>query len=175
MHTTPDLLTLLRHIPTFVWIILIFILVMGRRQSRPQAMSRTRLWMLPAAWLCFGAWGVSSSFGGSGAALLAWAAGVAIGAVLVRATGWPRGARFDSAAGHFLVPGSWWPLAVMLGIFCSRFAVGMSLSLHPALAQQTLFADGFSLLFGVFGGLFLGRALTVLRSGSSREASAALA
>ncbi len=175
MPTTPDLITVLRHIPTFVWLILIFVLMMGRRQSRPQAMSRTRLMMWPAAWLLFGAWGVASSFGAGPAALVAWAAGVVLGAVLVRATGWPQGARWDGASARFLVPGSWWPLAVMLGIFCCRFAVGMSLARQPALALQPWFADGFSLLFGLFGGLFLGRALNVLRSASPRTDGAALA
>lgn len=161
MHT-PSLLAIAAHIPTYVWVILGVILVLGLKQTRTTAMSAKRLILLPAAWFCFGAWGVDSAFGLLGAAGLAWAAGLAGGVMLVRAIGWPGQVRYDLAAHRFLVPGSWVPLGLMLGIFTLKFLSGMSLALHPEIAHHLGFAIGSSAVFGLFSGSFLGRSLNIL-------------
>src|SRR6218665_1697128 len=125
----PSLSLILQHIPTWVWAVLAFILVMGVRQSRAQRMSRPRLLILPLAWLAFGAGGVESTFGVNAAPLLAWALGLGASLWAMKRSGWPGDARFDAGSGHFLVPGSWLPMALMLAIFAAKFALGFSLAL----------------------------------------------
>jgi len=166
--------TILSHVPAWVWAILAFILVMGFIQSRDQQMARTRLMILPLVWLAFGAWGVHNSFGLGGAPLLAWGLALIASLRLVKRSGWPGAARHDAESDRYFVPGSWLPLALMLGIFCAKFALGMSLALHPELAQDGTFAAGFSALFGALSGIFLGRSRNILARGPAglREARA---
>lgn len=156
---------ILANVPVWVWAILAFVIVMGLRLSREQHMSRGRLMLVPAIWLVYGAWGVENSFGLAAAPLLAWATGLATSVALVRRSGWASQARVQ--AGLYVVPGSWVPLALMLSIFCAKFALGMGLAMNPALAHQTSAAVGFSVLFGLLGGAFLGRSLNIL--GASRH------
>ncbi|WP_077035264.1 DUF6622 family protein [Pelomonas sp. KK5] len=154
------LLAIVSHIPTWVWGILAFILVMGMRQSREQQMGRGRLMVLPIVWLAFGVWGVDSAFGIG--ALPAWGVGLVLSLTLVLRSGWPGAARYDAESRSYVVAGSWMPLALMLTIFVTKFALGMGLALHPELARETSVATGFSLLFGALGGVFLGRSRNIL-------------
>jgi hypothetical protein len=153
---------ILRHIPGYVWAILAFIIVMGFKQSRDQLMGRARLMILPLVWLLFGAWGVESSFGLNVAPLLAWALGLIASVMLVKRSGWPGSSRHDTDSGTFFVPGSWLPFGLMMAIFCGKFALGMSLAFHPEMARDVAFGSGFSALFGVLGGVFLGRSRNIL-------------
>lgn len=161
-HDPPGLFDILAHVPLWVWAVLTLILVLGTQQSRDQLVSRARLLILPAVWLAFGAWGVAASFGLSAPAALAWAGGLALSALGVRWLGWPGQAAFLQARAKFRVPGSWGPLALMLSLFAAKFALGASLALHPDWAALQPLAAGFSLLFGLLGGAFLGRALNIL-------------
>ena len=157
-----NLSIILSHIPTWVWAILAFIVVMGFIQSRDQRMSRQRLMILPLVWLAFGAWGVKNSFGLGLDTLAAWGVGLVLSLRLVKLSGWPGGARFDVETQRYFVPGSWLPLGLMLGIFVAKFALGMSLGFHPELASNSVFAISFSALFGTLSGVFLGRSRNIL-------------
>jgi hypothetical protein len=164
MLSLPFISIVLSRVPVWVWALLALILVMGLIQSRDQRMTRARLVMLPLAWLGFGAWGVLSTFGLHAAPLLAWLATLASAVWLLQRSGWPGAARFETAQQRFFVPGSWWPLALMLGIFTAKFALGMSLALEPGLAHSAPVAGGFSALFGALSGVFLGRSRNILAS-----------
>lgn len=160
MHPTP--IEILTHIPKYVWIILLVIAITGIKQSRDTAMRARRLVILPALWLVFGAWGVDKAFGLDGLPGLAWLAGTGLGVAALRALRWPGQVRYDPATRHFIVPGSWIPLGLMLGIFSLKFASGLSLALHPDYAAHAEYAIPFSAAFGLFSGAFLGRAINIL-------------
>ncbi len=93
---------------------------------------------------------------------MAWAGGLALSALVVRRLGWPGQTAFLPAQAKFRVPGSWGPLTLMLSLFAAKFALGTSLALHPDWAARLPVAAGFSLLFGLLGGAFVGRALNIL-------------
>ena len=173
MHPTP--LEILTHVPKYVWVILLVITIIGLRQCRETAMRPRRLVILPALWLVFGAWGVEKSFGLDGLPGLAWLVGIGLGAGTVRALRWPGQARFDAASRRFIVPGSWVPLALMLGIFALKFASGMSLALHPDHATHLGIAMASSAAFGLFSGAFLGRAINILAVRPGRGGRGAMA
>ncbi|RQO56357.1 hypothetical protein DBR47_17685 [Paucibacter sp. KBW04] len=156
------LLAILGHVPLWVWAILALLLALGLKQSRDQHLPRARLALLPMIWLAYGVWGVHSAFGASAHTLLAWALALIVSLKLMRELGAPAGSRFDSASQQFFVPGSWLPLAVMLSLFCAKFALGLSLALRPELAANSVVAMGFSALFGALSGCLLGRARNIL-------------
>ena len=164
---------ILTHIPTWVWAIFASLIMMGIIQSRDQFASAKRLLILPLVWVAFGVWGIYSAFGLQAAPLVAWGIGLAVSATLVRRSGWPGGARFDDERQLFFVPGSWLPLGLMMGIFVGKFALGMSLTMQPAVAHNIVAAIGFSMTFGLLSGAFLGRSRAILGRAPSASAVAA--
>jgi hypothetical protein len=156
------LLAVLQHTPVWVWFLLATLLALGFRQARPHRIALPRMVLMPLAMLGLSLWGVVSVFG-PGQALLAWACGtLAAAAWTLRGEG-PRGVRWSAAERSLRMPGSWLPMALILGIFCTKFGVGVGLARHPEWRAASDFALGASLVYGVFSGLFAGRALALLR------------
>ena len=108
-------------------------------------------------------YGVVSAFADTPWALAAWATmALLVGAATLRLA--PAStAQYNPQARSFSLPGSGVPLALMMGIFTTKYAVGVALSLHPALEHDTLVALGISTLYGVFSGSFIARALRLWR------------
>jgi len=163
------------HTPWFVWGILALCLVMGIKQLRDQQLSRQRLMIVPAIWTVFGLWGVASAFGLQASTLAAWALGLGLVVLTLRQLPWPRGVSFDEGSGLFHVPGSWCPMAMIMGIFMAKYLVGASLAMVPQLAQATTFGLGVSTLYGTLSGLFIARSLHVLRHGGAAPARLSVA
>ena len=55
------------------------------------------------------------------------------------------------------------PLALIVGIFLTKYFVGVELAMQPTLARDGTFALQISALYGVFNGLFAARALRMWR------------
>ena len=55
------------------------------------------------------------------------------------------------------------PLALILGIFLTKYFVGVELAMQPTLARDGSFALQIAVLYGVFNGLFAARALRLWR------------
>jgi ABC-type dipeptide/oligopeptide/nickel transport system permease subunit len=54
-------------------------------------------------------------------------------------------------------------MGIILGIFLTKYAVGVTMAMQPAVAKQTLFALAIGSLYGVFSGYFAGRTLRLWR------------
>jgi hypothetical protein len=154
---------ILLHTPLWVWALLVGLVALGYSQTRSRTMGLRRLVIIPVAMMVLSLYGTVSAFGPSPAVLGAWLAGcaVVVGLVVLRPA--PLGTGFDSVHRQFAVPGSWLPLFVILGIFCTKYAVGVTLAMHSSMAQHTLFATSVGTLYGLFSGFFAGRALRLWR------------
>jgi hypothetical protein len=152
--------------PAWVWGLLAALLVLGISQLRSRTVGLRRMLMLPTAMLGLGLYGLVSAFGGHGqmgAVLAVWLLATSASAVWMLQTATPAGTRFDAALQSFVVPGSAVPLLLILGIFMTKYIVGIELALQPAQASDTSFVLPVALLYGVFNGVFAGRALRLLR------------
>jgi uncharacterized membrane protein len=158
---------LLTHIllrtPLWVWVLLVILLVLGYSQTRSRTIGLGRFIAMPVAMILLSLYGTVSAFSLSSGVLSAWFAACALVANMVLLRPAPLDAAYDSARRQFTVPGSWLPLFAILGIFCTKYAVGVTLAMQPAMAHQTLFATLVSMLYGLFSGFFAGRALRLWR------------
>ena len=75
----------------------------------------------------------------------------------------PAGASYDAATREFSLPGSVVPLALMMGIFFTKYAVGVSTAMVPELTQLESFVLTVTVIYGAFSGIFLGRAIRLWR------------
>lgn len=161
---TPSITQILTHTPATAWAILAGLIVLGLLQTRDLVVSRTRVLMLPVAMSALSLHGTLKAFAAATGGLLvlpAWAAGFALGWAANGVLRWP-GRVQALVPGRWRVSGSWAPLALMLTIFCLRYAVAVALVLQPALGTDLGFAAGCALLYGAASGLLAARAHRVL-------------
>jgi hypothetical protein len=154
--------------PPWVWGLLAALIALGVSQSLPRAVSLRRAAAMPVAMVVLSLYGVATGFPTQPLALAAWAAGLAGALWTARATGAWAGMRWSALERRVLVPGSWWPMLLMLAIFATKFAVGAMRAGQLAAAQEPLFAVAVGLACGGASGAFLARGLAmwkVARSG----------
>jgi hypothetical protein len=157
------LMQILIHTPKWVFITFALLVWFGARQLLAGSVSLTRVTLLPIAMVGLSLLGVASAFGDSPTALFGWAAAAAALLAFVLQRGAPATTRYDAATHSFHVAGSAVPLVLMMGIFCTKYVVGVMLALHPELRHQAPFALGISILYGAFSGIFAGRAVRLWR------------
>lgn len=159
-----SLLPILRHTPSWVWLLLATLVVLGALQLRDRTQGVARVAIAPVAMTLFSLWGTTSAFARSplvAEALWLWLlAAAALAALLAMA---PSTARYDAATRSFRLPGSWVPLVLFLGVFLVRYVVGVRLALNPGLVADGSFVLPVATLYGAFSGLFLGRAAQLWR------------
>ena len=153
-----------RHTPTWVWVVLALLVVLGGSQLRDHRLPRLSVALLPLGLGAYSLWGALLLFGMHAAAAAAWAVGAGLTAWVSHRFAWSPGVSHDPATDRFNVPGSAWPLVLMLTVFAVRYSVVVTLVFHRDGADDAGFAIGASAVYGVLSGLIAGRALNILGS-----------
>ena len=153
---------ILSHTPTWVFGLFAALLALGLKQTRAGTMGLLRVSLMPVAMTALSVYGTISAFGAAPAVVLAWTA--TAGALLAFVVRRPLASavRFDATSRTLQMPGSWVPLALMMGIFLTKYFVGAVLAMQPALAGNAGFGIGFAALYGAFSGVFTGRAVRLV-------------
>jgi len=155
---------ILKNTPGWVGGLFAGLLALGLSQLRAGSFSLARVTVMPLAMTGFSVWGTFSAFSASpafGGVVAAWLGCAIVMAALVAPTQAP--ATYDSASRRFAVRGSAVPLLLILGIFLTKYTVGVELAMQPALAHDSQFTLLVGALYGVFNGLFVGRAARLWR------------
>lgn len=152
-------LAILSHTPVWVWTLLAALVALGAYQARDREMTLLRVTVLPLVLIALSVSGVLSAFGVFPIAIGGWLAGVGVALALGKRFVVSRGARWSAETGRLHVPGSWLPLVLILSLFCLKYAAGVTLAMHPAMAHDATFAGLCGLAYGGFSGLFLARAM----------------
>lgn len=157
--------------PTWVWFLLVFLAWMGLRQTMTQTASLRRVTLMPLALVALSLYGTITVFGDQPLALLVWAKAAATTAFLVLRRPVAVGTRFDLASETFTLPGTWAPLALMMTIFCTKYAVGITNAVNPAVLHTTAVALTVSAVYGLSSGVLIGRALRLWRLAMAADAA----
>jgi hypothetical protein len=154
---------ILTHTPRWVFVLFALLVWLGIKQLYAGTVSLTRVTLMPLAMTGLSFYGMLSAFGDSPVALLGWAC--AATGLLLTVQRWPlpAAARYEAATRRFHLPGSAVPLALMMGIFFTKYVVGVVVAMHPLLPLHTGFALGIGLLYGAFSGIFAARGLRLWR------------
>jgi hypothetical protein len=145
---------ILSHTPLYVWALLAFLVYRGVLASKERAVDIRKSCILPAAMLLLALFGLQAAGGLGGLTLLLWLAGGAVGAALVWRLADPAALVADAQRGVIVQRGSWAPLAMMLLVFATKYAVAVMLAMQPALRQLPSFVLTICLLYGLFSGVF---------------------
>ena len=159
---TPMIGQILINTPLWVWGLLAGLLILGWSQTRSRRVGLARLALLPLGLGAFSLYGTVSAFGATPVVLGSWLMASALLLLIVAQLPLPSGVRYDAASRRFQLPGSWVPMALIVGIFFTKYVVGVSLVLHPELNLANGFSLALASLYGVFSGIFAGRALRLV-------------
>ena len=147
---------ILTNTPLYVWAILAFLIVRGVIALRTRDLAINKLFIIPVVMLALSLFDIAAKFGLGGIGFATWIATVGVTlALLVRYSA----ARIAPAAqaGHVVVRGSVFPLALMMAIFITKYVTSVAVVVQPHLRDNTLFIVVVCALFGLFSGYFLGR------------------
>ena len=163
IRTIIMLIGIVQHTPHWVWWLLAALISLGVSQTQPRQRTLRAATAMPIAMTALSFCGVVSIFTQEAIALLAWAAAMLAALAISHAAGIGSKVRWLAAEQRLLVPGSWVPLMLMLGLFVIRFGANVALAIHPDLRVDGLFAGSVSFAYGAFSGIFLARGLTMWR------------
>jgi hypothetical protein len=149
---------IITHTPIWVWAIFALLAWLGLKQSRPSAPGLKRITLIPLAMLGLSLFGAVSVFGVASGMLLAWACSAIAVATVVMQQPVPPGTHYNSWTQRFDLPGSWLPGALMMGIFITKYAVGITAVMRPDVLHNAVVSYGVCALYGAFSGVFAGRA-----------------
>lgn len=149
--------------PVWVWALLALLIWLGYQQTKPQILGLPRIIIIPVVLTGLSIYSTLSAFGISPEVIVTWLTAAALSVFIVLQRPLAAGNKFDSHSRRLHVMGSFVPLALMMGIFVTKYVVGVTLNLHPEFTQNTNFALRFSALYGVFSGIFMGRAVRLWR------------
>lgn len=157
------LLQILHGTPNWVFVLFAVLLALGLSQMRTREVGFGRVIGIALGMTAFSVYGTITAFGRMPMALAGWL----IGAVAVFSWLATRpvmaGTRYDTGRRRFTVPGSALSLALMMGIFFTKYGVAVATSMHPALHDDLRLALPACLLYGACSGAFAGRAMRLWR------------
>lgn len=158
------IIEIIRNTPRWVFVLFVVLLVMGYQQSKDRTVSRAKVGILPAVFIALSFYGVVSAFGIDLVGLALWALGVTLSVALHLKLTIPKQVGFSPESQTFHIPGSWQPLLIMLAIFFAKYTVEVIRARQLPIADTAVFTATASLLYGLFSGVFLGRAVVIWRS-----------
>ena len=162
-QASPTIGQILVNTPVWVGGLLAVLLVLGFSQTRNRSVGVTRVALLPLVMSVLSLYSIMSTFGASALVLGIWLATTFVIMLLVMQLPLSDQASYDAASRQFQLPGSWIPMVLILGIFMTKYVVGVSVALHPDLKSHSNFSLAIVVLYGVFSGMFAGRALRLIR------------
>jgi len=154
---------ILSHTPVWVWGLLAALMALGFSQTRQRRLAPWRLLMLPLVLLGLGLWSMAPGFMALPLSALVWLAALGAGASLLAGRPAQAGTEWLPADQRLLLPGSWMPLLLISGIFSLRYAANVGMAMNPGWRSAPELLLPLALLYGAFSGLFLGRALALLK------------
>ena len=168
----PEMLgTILARTPGWVWGLLAGLTWLGAAQLRDRNASLARVSIFPLVMTSLSVWGIAGAFGKSpmfGYVMLAWMLVAAVAFAAIGMTAAPNGTTYDAGTRTFFLPGSWVPLAMIAGIFFTRYVVNVDIAMNPALIRDGQYTVSVAAMYGLFTGAFLGRAARLWRLAAER-------
>jgi uncharacterized protein DUF6622 len=161
------LIEILKHTPSWVFVLFFALVALGYSQSKDRTVRRGRVSILPVTMIALSFYGVLSAFGMVPVGLASWVLGVAVSVGLSVRLAAPQGVSFSAESQSFFVPGSWFPLAFMMAIFFTKYAVGVILARQLPVASEMAFVSSVSCCYGLLSGVFLARAIVIWQAAKS--------
>lgn len=156
------ILDALQGTPWWVYVLLVYLIIIGIQASKTRVVSILRLFILPILFTVLSLETLLTAVTPDFFAVSSWLGSVMVGVIL----GWWQISlwRIQTDRRHFLVrvPGNWSTLILILIIFATKYYFSYQLAVDPQLLDQTWFEFSMLAISGLCTGLFIGRLLCFL-------------
>jgi len=157
------LLQIITHTPKWVFALLIGLIILGLLQVRTRQVRIPVAFILPAVMFLLSISGVIGYIGWKLPALLGWLLGLGLVTLVCIRFLNRNNVSFDSTTNKFIVKGSWIPLLVILGIFITRYWLGVATAMNFDILQRPYFYETLSFTLGAWSGFFIARGVVYFR------------
>lgn len=157
------MMSILSNTPPWVFGLFVLLLVFGLMQARTRTVRRVPALLLPAGMVVLSLAGIQSSFGLRPAPLASWAVALAASAWVGLALFRDQRVGYDRGARAFRIPGSGWPLLVIMAIFFAKYGYAVMQALQVDAITAPVFIVALSAVYGLLSGYFAARALHLVR------------
>ncbi len=154
-----SILDILMYTPRWVFGLLAMLVMFGLMQARTRAVKIQVALIIPVVMLVLSLTGVLHYLGWQLPVLTCWLAGIILSTWLCLKLIGKNSARFNVENRKLIIQGSWLPLIVILGIFITRYALGVVTAMQLSIVHATYFPFVVSLILGAWSGFFLARGL----------------
>jgi uncharacterized protein YneF (UPF0154 family) len=155
------LIEILEQTPWWVYLIFVYLLIIGSKASRRHTVTLQKLFMLPLFFTLWSLYGLYERWHGHWSDAVYWIVAIGCGSAL----GWWMVRKWnihtDRQRRVLILPGTWSVLALSLSFFALRYCFGYYYGTHPSIPHSVFIAD--LILSGLITGLFIGRTLTLWR------------
>jgi hypothetical protein len=155
------LISILQHTPFQVWIIFVILISFGISLSLPRRRTLRSAVMIPVVMIAMSCYGVVAGFSHQAPALAAWATGVVASLMHAHITGAWSGIRWSEKHRRLIIPGSWGPMILMMGLFATKYIANVLLAISPELKFDLGFMAVAGFSYGAFSGAFLARGVVM--------------
>lgn len=157
------MMPILSNTPPWVYGLFVLLLVFGLMQTRTRSVRRVPALLLPAGMVALSLAGIQSSFGLRPAPLASWALALAASAWVGPALFRDQRVAYHKEARAYQVPGSWWPLLIIMAIFFAKYVYAVMQALNVGAITAPAFIVALPAVYGLLSGYFAARALHLVR------------
>lgn len=155
------MIDIITHTPKWVFILFFFLLILGLVQTKDRDISFVKAMILPFVMVVLSFLGAVSAFGLTLYTIISWALGLKLGSSLNYFLKLPRGSYYKKDEKLFFIKGSFIPLILIMGIFFTKYFVGVVTAKEFSFIYELETIAIISLIYGFFSGMFFGRFLVL--------------
>lgn len=156
-------LNILSGTPWWVYVLFVYLIVIGISALQPHTVSLYKLAMAPIIFIVWSLYSFHGKYGFSFSTLSLWSLALLIGIFI----GWIvfsyHAIKVSKTNMLVHLPGSWIPLFFYLAFFMLKYCIGVIYALSPEMRINILFWLTDVIVSGVFSGIFAGRFLHIAK------------
>lgn len=158
------IIEILMYTPGWVFWLLAGLVILGLWQTRARQVSLPIAFIMPTYMLIYSFTGALDSAGLNIIAIISWLLAAAFTTALSLILMNKNSVIFDLSKRKLLIKGSYWPLLIILGMFFTRFILGVTVGMELKIIRHTYFYTMVALALGSWSGYFIARSIIYLRA-----------
>jgi len=143
--------------PTWVWVLLVFLIIRGVQATKTGVMPFWRLLIIPTLFTGWGLLGLLTTLQLTAFSVGTWVIAIVAGCLAGRHMARDVTLRADKPRGLVELPGSVFTLVLILVIFAAKYVLGYQLAVNPDNARSAIYVFFDAGISGLVAGLFIGR------------------
>ncbi len=158
------IIEILMYTPRWVFGLLVGLVILGLWQTRNRQVSLPVACIMPVYMLIYSFTGALGSAGYNPITIIYWLVAAAFTTALSLTLMDKNSVKFELSKRKLLIQGSWWPLLIILGMFCTRFTLGVAMGMQLKIIHHSYFSMIVAIALGSWSGFFIARCIIFWRA-----------